>query len=318
MEQLSLDGWVDSLRRGFELADADKDGRLSGLELEREQALPLLHMMEEYPTSTRARVSDVREARRNCAGVRSAQSSTAQLVSELRSCGYIHVQPDWFDQGYVSRLLKAAQDLPCQDTLAPPHGPFEKSLPFTAPQALLWDLLKAAVAPSTCCDLISLSIQCLSCAVEWNETEFLWSGPNIITPNRYTVLVALQAVTSPVIGFIPEVKNDRFVADERNSFCGGSRNSDAHPSLRTRDGYAARFLAAGTVIVYDWNLVQRPFCIKNTARFLRYDLVAAVPSDRLSGLRVLAGVDPTAISEHQRQTALQQVMLAESVKSDEL
>ncbi|CAE7847385.1 ttv [Symbiodinium microadriaticum] len=250
VEQLSLDGWVDSLRRGFELADADKDGRLSGLELEREQALPLLHMMEEYPTSTRARVSDVREARRNCAGVRSAQSSTAQLVSELRSCGYIHVQPDWFDQGYAAGPVTTRS-----------AGGFASS-----------------------------------------ESEMH--------------LVLEQ--TSPVIGFIPEVKNDRFVADERNSFCGGSRNSDAHPSLRTRDGYAARFLAAGTVIVYDWNLVQRPFCIKNTARFLRYDLVAAVPSDRLSGLRVLAGVDPTAISEHQRQTALQQVMLAESVKSDEL
>lgn len=304
-EQFFLDGWVDSLRRG-------------GLELEREQALPLLHMMEEYPTSSRARISDVHEASRNCAGVRSAWSPTAQLASELSSCGYVHVQPGWFDQGYVSALLKAAQDLPCKDTLAPSHGPFEKSLPFTAPQALLWDVIKAAVAPSACCDLLSLSIQCLSCAVEWNETEFLWSGPNNSTPNRYTVLLALQAVTSPVIGFIPEMKHDRFVADERNSFCGGSRNSDAHPPLRTRDGFAARFLAAGTVIVYDSNLVLRPFCVRNTSRFLRYDLVAGVASERLSGLRGLAGVDATTISERHRQKALQEVMLAESVRSSEL
>ncbi|CAE7660976.1 ext1c [Symbiodinium sp. CCMP2592] len=106
-EQLFLDGWVDSLRRGFELADADKDGRLSGLELEREQALPLLHMMEEYPTSSRGRISDVREARRNCAGVRSAWSPTAQLASELSSCGYIHVQPGWFDQGYAAGTVTA-------------------------------------------------------------------------------------------------------------------------------------------------------------------------------------------------------------------
>ena len=32
------------------------------------------------------------QARRNCAGVRSAQSSTAQLVSELRSCGALFLK----------------------------------------------------------------------------------------------------------------------------------------------------------------------------------------------------------------------------------
>ncbi|CAE6961379.1 EXT1 [Symbiodinium natans] len=308
-EPLFVDDHTDSLRRGFQFADADKDGHLSGAELERWEARPFLHLLAEYPTARRGRVSDVREAQRPCAGVRSPQAPVAQLANELRDCGFVHVRPGWFGQDYVSRLWEAARDLPCQDHLAPHFGPFEKSAPFTSPQMQLWDLLKATVAPKPCCDLLSLAIRCFTCT-ELNATEEpLWRGPNIIAQNRYTVLVAMQTVTSPVLGLIPEMKHDRFVADERNSFCGGGVSSTGrHPPMRTRDGYTASFMAAGTVLIYDANLVQRPFCI-NDKWFLRYDLVAGTKPDRLSGLRSRAGVDLESGLELERQTAFQQVML---------
>eukprot|EP00913_Durusdinium_trenchii_P001326 g1224.t1 len=80
--------------------------------------------------------------------------------------------------------------------------------------------------------------------------------------DHYTVLLALEDVTKPIFGFLPQLQRS-----ERADNVQIER-------FRTQDGYVARYLSAGSVVIFRSSLTQGLFAQSLRRTFLRFSVSA--------------------------------------------